>query len=248
MLRKLVVIGLSVFMIAVLAACGVGQAPDPTSTPVDLTAIYNASLATAQAQMSLVAPTLEPTFTLTAPPSETPTQEASAGEASATPDSAANQETPVLAPSETPFGATAIPSFTPVGAAGGGSSGGSSGNETLCKNAAFDGDVTIPDGTEFSPWEKFRKIWKVRNTGTCTWDEGFYFAAIDDNAPSMGRNQGPYKFRTTKDFVGPGEAVDIAIDMYAPGDPGEYIAHWHMFDDNGQPFGSDFTVVIKVVK
>ena len=241
MLRKLVVIGLSIFMIAVLAACGVGQAPEPTSTPVDLTAISNASIETAQAQMSAIAPTLEPTFTLTIAPSETPAQEASA-----TSDGAPAQETPVLVPTDTPFGATAIPSFTPVGAGGG--TPGSSGNDTLCKNAAFDGDVTIPDGTVFSPWEKFRKIWKVRNTGTCTWDEGFYFAAISDNAPSMGRNQGPYKFKATKDFIGPGEAVDIAIDMYAPGEPGEYVAHWHMFDDNGQPFGGDFTVVIEVVK
>jgi hypothetical protein len=142
-----------------------------------------------------------------------------------------------------PFGATAIPSFTPIG--GGIIGGGGTAVGAACKNAAFDGDITVPDGTVMKPWERFEKAWSVRNTGTCRWDEGFSFAGVT-GPPSMTAH--PYLFRTKKDFIEPGAAVDIYIDMYAPGDPGEYVAHWHMFDDSNKPFGGDFTVDIKVVK
>jgi hypothetical protein len=247
-LNKPILTSLTIFMLAALTACG--QAAAPTPTAVDLNAINTAAVATVQAQLTLNAPTTAPTFTLTLPPSETP----SAGITN-TPGGVILEGTPSLtvtatlpfgATALTPtgtllFGATAIPTFTPIG--GGGAGGGTA--VAACKNAAFDGDITIPDGTIMKPWEKFTKAWSVRNTGTCRWDEGFYFAGVT-GPPSMIAH--PYRFRTKKDFIGPGEAVNIYIDMYAPGDPGEYVAHWHMYDDLGKPFGGDFTVDIKVVK
>jgi hypothetical protein len=135
---------------------------------------------------------------------------------------------------------TPIPSFTlapTTGPVGG----------PVCKNSAFNGDITIPDGTVMKPWQKFQKVWKVKNTGTCTWDQGFSFNPVE-GPPSMATHLSPYYFQTKSNFVAAGESVDIAINMYAPGDPGQYVAHWHMYDDNGKPFGSDFTVVIQVVK
>jgi len=238
--HKLILISLTILMIVALSACTLGQAAEPTPTTVDVTAVFLAAAQTAQVQLTLVA-AAQPTITDTLQPSETPTQTTTA-----TPGGAielTSTQTLALTPSETPFGTTAIPSFTPIGPAP--VTGPTS--ASLCKNAAYDGDITVPDGTVFSPWEKFQKVWSVRNTGTCRWDEGFYFGAIS-GPPSMGKNQGVYRFRSAKDFIEPGAAVNIAIDMYAPGDPGEYVAHWHMFDDQGQPFGGDFTVVIKVVK
>jgi len=242
-LNKLILTSLTILMIVALTACNVGQAPEPTPTAVDLNAINTAAVATVQAQLTLNAATIAPTFTLTLPSSDTPS-----GAATNTPgvlveatSAATPNGTPVLGATVTPtlpFGTTAaIPTFTPIG--------GGTVTGPLCKNAAFDGDITIPDGTIMKPWEKFTKAWSVRNTGTCRWDEGFYFAGVV-GPPSMIAH--PYLFRTKKDFIGPGEAVDIYIDMYAPGDPGEYVAHWHMYDDNGKPFGGDFTVDIKVVK
>lgn len=246
-LYKLILTGLTIFMIAALSACNMlGQEtiePTPAATTVDIGPIKTAAVETAQMQMTLNAPSITPTLTITLTllPSET-----SAGillEETPTATETLSLGAITLTPTETPFGATAIPSFTPI--SGGGSSGNPSG--PVCKNAAFDGDITVPDGTVFEPWEKFTKVWSVRNTGTCKWDDGFYFAAVS-GPPSMGAKQGPYKFRSAKDFIEPGEAVNIGIDMYAPGDPGEYVAHWHMYDDLGKPFGGDFTVVIKVVK
>jgi hypothetical protein len=48
--------------------------------------------------------------------------------------------------------------------------------------------------------------------------------------------------------VQPGGIVDMAIDMRAPFEPGEYIAHWTMIDDQGKTFGGGLVVFIKVVK
>lgn len=243
-LHKLILVSMSIFLIATFTACSAaGQQTAPTTTPVDIGSIKTAAVETAQMIMTLAAPTITPTFTITLPPSETPI----GLEATNTPIGAIVESTLAitLTPSQTSlFGATAIPTFTPVT----GSNPGGNPNDPVCKNAAYVDDLTIPDGTVFKPWEKFRKMWRLQNTGTCTWDEGFYFGAVSDNAPSIGRNQHPWRLRVPSDFIEPGETMDVAIDMFAPGDPGEYVAHWHMFDDDNKPFGSDFTVVIKVVK
>jgi hypothetical protein len=255
-LSRFVLISLTIFAIAALSACNLGQPAQPTTPTADLTAIGTTVAATVQAGLTLSAPTAAPTLTIT--PSATSTTETTAGatntqgipveETSAVGSTITPTITPLVdggitsTPSLTPIGgATAIPSFTPVLVVGGTPSG------PVCKDAAFNGDVTIPDGTEMKPWEKFEKVWAIKNTGTCRWDEGFFFAATD-GPPSMGKNQGRRGFKTADRFVEPGATAYISIDMYAPGDPGEYVAHWHMFDDNGQPFGGDFTVVIKVVE
>jgi Ig-like domain from next to BRCA1 gene len=248
-LSKLSLTILSIYMVTALSACNLGQAAAPTATPLDINAISTNVVATVNAQNTANAPTAAPSATITIAPSETLAGVAATNTQGIVPiEETSTSAFGVVATATTIFGftatpngtVTAIPSFTPVFSI-------STPSGPVCKNSAFDGDVTIPDGTEMKAWEKFEKIWAVKNTGTCRWDEGFYFAAIS-GPPSMGANQGAHKFKTADRFVEAGATVLISIDMYAPGDPGEYVAHWHMFDDNSQPFGGDFVVVIKVVK
>jgi len=235
---------------AALTACNLGLAAEPTTEPtataVDLNAINTAAVATVQAQLTLTAAAITPTFTLTPSPSETLTLAATN-----TPGDTLIEETPSLTPSEaslllatnTPLsGATAIPSFTPI--AGGGTGGGTSG--PLCLDSKLAGE-SVPDGTVFKPEATFTKNWVIQNTGTCKWDGGFYLAAWSGPI-GMGADRPARYINSSKDFVQPGGQIDIYVDMVAPDKPGEYVAHWNMYDDNGQPFGSDFTVVIKVVK
>jgi methionine-rich copper-binding protein CopC len=59
---------------------------------------------------------------------------------------------------------------------------------------------------------------------------------------------GPQYFSNHDQKVGPGGIVDIGVEMRAPTQPGEYVAHWTMISDTGKTFGGDFTVFIKVVK
>ncbi len=236
-LKKIFLFILTSLVLVALSACTLGQADQPTPTPVDLNAVKTSAAATAFVELTKIAAAVPPTSTATLPATDTPTQ---------SPTDTLAPGAPTLTPTQTQFviggtdlaTITAIPSFTPL-PSGGGTGG------PVCKNSQYGGDLTIPDGTVFKPWEKFTKGWNVKNTGTCSWDEGFYFAGVE-GPPSMTAH--PYYFKYKKDFIGPGESVNIYIDMYAPGDPGDYVAHWHMYDDQGKPFGGDFTVVIKVVK
>ncbi|HLO15367.1 MAG TPA: NBR1-Ig-like domain-containing protein, partial [Anaerolineales bacterium] len=44
---------------------------------------------------------------------------------------------------------------------------------TPCDKAAFVADVSIPDGTLFSPGFQFTKVWRLKNVGTCTWTTSY---------------------------------------------------------------------------
>ena len=254
-LRKLILPTLSIFMITALTACNMGQVAAPTATALDINAITTNVAATVQAQLTINAPTIAPSATITNTPAitDTPTGAVATNTQGIVPIEETSSITVTITPT-LQFGFTATPSVTPIGgiipsltpilAANNTPSG------PVCKNSAFDGDITIPDGTTMAPWEKFEKVWGIKNTGTCRWDEGFYFASTD-GPPSMAKSQsyqGKNKFATSDRFVEAGQTIAMSIEMYAPGDAGEYVAHWHLFDDRGQAFGQDFTVVIKVVK
>lgn len=251
--KKFVLTSLTVFMIAALTSCNLGQPAQPTTPTVDLTAIGTTIAATVQAELTLNAPTAAPTSTITVQPSET------LGGATNTPGIVPIEETSAITPtgtlllgditatpSLTPIGgATAIPSFTPILVVGGSTAVG-----PVCKNAAFGGDLDGPtdvqDGDVLEPWQKFTKGWMVVNTGTCVWDEGFSFRGWI-GPPSM--TDDPIYIQDKAEFVeGNGGILIARAKMYAPGDPGEYVAHWQMYDDAGKPFGGDFTAFIKVVK
>ena len=246
--NKVVLFILINVVIMSLSACTLGQNEQPTATPPDVNAVQTTAAGTAQVELTNIAAAALATSTLTATSAVTNTP------AQSVTDTPAQAATATFSPGELTWTPTATaltiggtdiasltgtPTITPLPTSPGVIGG------PVCKNARFDGDITVPDDTQFHPWDKFSKAWSVRNTGTCTWDQGFYFAAIS-GPPSMTAH--PYYFKFKKDFVPAGQAVNIYIDMYAPGDPGEYVAHWHMYDDLGKPFGGDFTVVIKVVK
>jgi Ig-like domain from next to BRCA1 gene len=242
--KKSMLFMLTTLVLVALTGCNLGQAAEPTATAIDLNAVKTSAAAAAFVELTKIAAAIPPTATATIVLTETPTQ---APSNTLEPGSLPPTETPLVIGGGSAITTTPIASFTPssLGDSTGGSTGGSGG--PVCKNSQYGGDITIPDGTVMKPWQKFTKAWTIRNTGTCTWDEGFYFAGWS-GPPSMGPNQEPYRIKTSNNFVEGGGAVNIYISMYAPGDPGDYVAHWSMYDDQGKQFGGDFTVVIKVVK
>src|SRR5919106_5802545 len=145
-----------------LASCGVAATPEPT---IDPNAISTAAAETVMAQLSvqftqtaLAAPS--PTLALTDTPVSLPTSSLPTAGTGAlptvsfltTPLAGVTQlASPIVAP---PVAATAA-----LGDA--------------CNNAIYIADLTIPDGTVLRPGEDFRKVWQIRNTGSCTWDEGY---------------------------------------------------------------------------
>ena len=102
---------------------------------------------------------------------------------------------------------------------------------SVCDQAAFVQDVTIPDGSTLTAESGFTKIWRLMNTGTCTWttayrvvfNRGFNFSGVSSfNLPAN---------------VLPGQTVDISLGMTAPTAPGFYAGYWMLMDPNGTQFG-----------
>jgi hypothetical protein len=104
---------------------------------------------------------------------------------------------------------------------------------TACtNNAALIADVTVPDGTQFAPNTGFIKTWRIKNTGTCTWDNGYrlihhagsLLGAISSSLPLPGN-------------AAPGQTIDLSLSLVSPAAEGSYQSDWLLQNAQGQPFG-----------
>jgi hypothetical protein len=101
----------------------------------------------------------------------------------------------------------------------------------------FIADVSIPDGTVLASGSPFVKTWRVKNTGTCTWENyKLIFAAGDQMS-------GPASVIVST--TPPGATVDVTVNLVAPTTPGQYKGGWRFQATNSSVFGS-LTVVIAV--
>ncbi|MBI5032156.1 MAG: hypothetical protein HZB51_16620 [Chloroflexi bacterium] len=110
---------------------------------------------------------------------------------------------------------------------------------TCVNNSAFVADVTIPDRTVIAAGQTFNKVWRVRNTGTCTWgtDEELIFV----------RGEAMTKTATIAiPVTAPGATADLAIAMTAPVAPGTHTGDWRMRNRVGAIFGTTLSVSINV--
>jgi hypothetical protein len=219
----------------VLTACNMGAPPVPT---VDVNAINTAAVETAMGQLSaqftqtaLAAPSATPTNTAVPLPSLALTA-VGVGSPAATTSGAL----PTVS-----FNSTPLAGFTPLSSPAPAGPTVSLGD--ACNNNVFEGDVTIPDGTIMRPGEDFIKTWAIRNTGNCTWDEGYVLVFIGGNRELDPVN---FEFKRSDDFVAAGEAVNVSVPLTAPLTPGSYTGTWRMQSDTGYYFGTPLTVVIEV--
>jgi len=115
----------------------------------------------------------------------------------------------------------------------------------ICNLASFVSDVTIKDDTEITVNSNFTKTWKLKNVGTCTWTSGY--SLVFDSGDKMGGNDSQ---QLTNSTVGPGQTIDVSVDLKAPGTKGTYKGNWKLKDPNGVIFGlstGPFWVQIKAV-
>jgi hypothetical protein len=219
---------------------------------VDVNAINTAAYETAvaqiaaqQTQTALAAPTNTP------PPTNTALSLATAGAPTAGTNvalpTAGSGALPTVSFNITP-NTTPLAGFTPLAPSGPTASLGDS-----CHNNTFVADVTIPDGTVFNddagrggrPGDEFQKIWRVQNTGSCRWDEGYVLAYVGGDQALQPHS---VVFDSADDFVDPGENADLGLTLTAPRTPGKYTATWRMQTDSGSYFGTFLTVSIEVVE
>lgn len=219
---------------SLLASCTMGATPAPT---VDVNAINTAAVATAMGQLSA-----QFTQTALAAPSATPPPTNTAISLPTFAQATTSGGLPTVSFNSTPV--TPLPGFTALPTAGGGG-GPTPSLGDACNNSAFEGDVTIPDGTILEPGHDFQKVWAIRNTGTCTWDEGYSLVYIAGSPNNLDPRN--FQFTNSDDFVSAGEGINIGINLTTPCDPGEYEGHWRMRSDSGYYFGTTLSVYVKVV-
>ncbi|MEB2333755.1 MAG: NBR1-Ig-like domain-containing protein [Anaerolineaceae bacterium] len=99
-----------------------------------------------------------------------------------------------------------------------------------CYQAQFVADVTVPDKTNFQPNAAFKKTWRLKNIGSCAWNN---VTMVFDSGAQMGSVAAV----SVTNGIAPGQAVDVSVDLTAPNAPGHYIGYWKFKNDKGTPFG-----------
>ncbi len=102
---------------------------------------------------------------------------------------------------------------------------------TYCDAAQFIADVTVPDGTVFAPGATFKKTWRLKNVGTCTWTTAYSLVFVS------GEKMGNTASVALPANVAPGQSVDVSVDMTAPAAAGKYRGNWQFKNAGGVLFG-----------
>lgn len=102
---------------------------------------------------------------------------------------------------------------------------------TKCDAAAFVTDVTFPDGAVVGRGSNFTKIWRIKNVGTCTWNTSYAVVFVS------GEKFGAANSVSLPVQVVPGQTVDVAINLTAPGADGRFRGNWKLRNSSGILFG-----------
>ena len=81
--------------------------------------------------------------------------------------------------------------------------------------ALYVADVTIPDNTQIRAGEKFTKTWRLKNTGTCIWNQRY--ALVFVGGDRMGA-----VITTPLSETPPGATLEISVELTAPTADGFY--------------------------
>lgn len=113
-----------------------------------------------------------------------------------------------------------------------------------CDAAAFVSDVTYPDGSTVALESAFTKIWRIQNTGTCSWNTSYALVFVS------GERLGGPNAVALPGNVGPGQTVDIPVNLTAPNRTGSYLGYWKLRNPSGVLFGvgssADATIYVDI--
>ena len=109
-------------------------------------------------------------------------------------------------------------------------------------------DLTYPDYEMqkpplLNPGQSFKKGWRLKNTGTCTWTSSYYASYVKGNVSAARMSGQPTAIIGS---VPPGATYDLYVDLVAPIQPGIYQGYWTMNNSRNAPFGKLFWVGIQV--
>ena len=215
---KRISIGLLVLLGLLLSACNLTSVTQPTQPVQNLA--FTAVAQTVAVELTKVAMT-----TQLAVPSQTATPVPPTATSTAVPPT--NTPLPPTA-TQVPPTATQIP--------------------IPCDRASFVEDRSYPDNTEVSAGTAFVKTWRLKNTGSCTWNSSY--SLVFDSGDAMGA---PASLQLTTGTVSPGELIDVSVTLRAPDSTKTYQGYWKLRNGAGVVFGigssgqSAFWVKVKVV-
>ncbi|XP_059154474.1 protein ILRUN-like [Physella acuta] len=106
---------------------------------------------------------------------------------------------------------------------------------------AFIADVTVGDGESVAPNTSFFKTWRIKNSGTDRWPPGCQLRFCSgDNLSTVDRKM--------VDGLGPGDTVNISVEMRSPSGVGSYQSLWRMCTATGLYFGDVIHVHVVVAE
>ncbi|MFC4908507.1 NBR1-Ig-like domain-containing protein [Actinomadura gamaensis] len=96
--------------------------------------------------------------------------------------------------------------------------------------AAFIADMTLPDCTHVGPGQTVPKVWRIKNAGTVPWS-GYTLRRLDvPQRPDECQTRTRVPIKDT----GPGQMVDIRVDVTTPKTPGLCYVRFKMMDAEGK--------------
>jgi hypothetical protein len=145
-----------------------------------------------------------------------------------------NQTQSAIPPTATPVPPSATPAFTdtPVPSPTLGVT--PAPGYVLCDQVDFVGDVTIPDDDIIPNGTSFKKIWALKNTGACTWDDKYQAVFVSGDlagAPQAVALPGP---------ILPNGVALVTVTFKVPLDAPKgqnYVSFWKLSDPAGNLFG-----------
>lgn len=202
MLKTKTLLPLVILLALALSACGGDEGNSAEVLTQAAQIAIDGLTQTAEAAPPTPTPTVMPTNT----PEPTPTN-------SPTPDLTLTAAAP-----------TALPANTqPAGSSGGG------GTPCLRANLEYE---TIPDGTQYPVDKVFQKTWRLKNTGTCTWNSNYSIVWVEGEIFNT-NSVNPI----TEVDVAPNQYVEITLTVVMPSKAGNYIGYFMLRSDDGTYFG-----------
>ena len=112
---------------------------------------------------------------------------------------------------------------------------------TTCRNdSEFAAGGEGPAYTSITLDTMFKQTWRIRNSGTCTWDPTYRLGSLEGE-----RLNGPQSLQVGE-TVPPGAEIELSVTLTAPGTARTYQGDWQLFAPDGKPFGVRLPVDITV--
>ena len=92
-------------------------------------------------------------------------------------------------------------------------------------------NLNINNYTVMNGGQMFAKIWRIKNTGTCTWTTDYSLVYAG------GETMGGKLSNPLQNEVKPGETIDLRLDLIAPFNAQSFSGNWMLQDPFGNLFG-----------